>query len=112
MEALIIFGARASSLLSVALGQTFASRHNDDRKVIAFSDNVQDAAHRAGFIAARTWPNNVRAAIAQVVEENRRHASRPRRRDGAFEPLSALFCKENRQESGRVDDHFGRPRSL
>ena len=49
VEALIIFGARASSLLSVALGQTFASRHNDDHKVIAFSDNVQDAAHRAGF---------------------------------------------------------------
>ncbi len=70
VEALIIFGARASSLLSVALGQTFASRHNDDQKVIAFSDNVQDAAHRAGFVAARTWPNNVRAAIAQVVEEH------------------------------------------
>ncbi len=69
VEALIIFGARASSLLSVALGQTFASPHNDDHKVIAFSDNVQDAAHRAGFVAARTWPNNVRAAIAQVVEE-------------------------------------------
>ena len=68
-EALLIFGARASSLLSVALGQVFASRHNDDRKVIAFSDNVQDAAHRAGFIAARTWPNVLRAAIAQVVAE-------------------------------------------
>ncbi len=69
-KALIIFGARASSLLSVALGQTFASSHNDDHKVIAFSDNVQDAAHRAGFVAARTWPNNVRAAIAQVVQEH------------------------------------------
>ena len=68
-EALIIFGARASSLLSVVMGQLFASRHNDDRKVIAFSDNVQDAAHRAGFIAARTWPNVLRAAIAQVVGE-------------------------------------------
>ena len=68
-EALLIFGARASNLLSVALGQVFASRHNDDRKVIAFSDNVQDAAHRAGFIAARTWPNIPRAAIAQVVAE-------------------------------------------
>ena len=68
-EALLIFGARASSLLSVALGQVFASRHNDDRKVIAFSDNVQDAAHRAGFIAARTWPNVLRSAIAQVVAE-------------------------------------------
>ena len=68
-EALIIFGARASSLLSVVLGQVFTSRHNDDHKVIAFSDNVQDAAHRAGFIAARTWPNVLRAAIAQVVGE-------------------------------------------
>ena len=68
-EALIIFGARASSLLSVVLGQVFTSRHNDDHKVIAFSDNVQDAAHRAGFIAARTWPNGLRAAIAQVVGE-------------------------------------------
>ena len=84
-EALIIVGARASSLLSVVLGQTFASRHNDDagghakaaangesagaQKVIAFSDNVQDAAHRAGFFSARTWQNSVRAAIAQVVAE-------------------------------------------
>ena len=69
-EALIIVGSRASSLLSVALGQTFASHHNDDPKVIAFSDNVQDAAHRAGFFSARTWQNSVRAAITQVVAKH------------------------------------------
>ena len=85
-EALIIVGARASSLLSVVLGQTFASRHNDDaggqaesaangksagaQKVIAFSDNVQDAAHRAGFFSARTWQNSVRTAVAQTVAEH------------------------------------------
>ena len=66
-EALIIVGARAASLLSVALGQAQGSRYNDDRKVIAFSDNVQDAAHRAGFFAARTAGVGVRAAVAQVV---------------------------------------------
>ena len=66
-EALIILGARASSLLSTALAQLFASRHNDDHKVIAFSDNVQDAAHRGSFFAARTWRNGIRSAIAQVV---------------------------------------------
>ncbi len=66
-EALIIVGARAASLLSVALGQAQGSRYNDDRKVIAFSDNVQDAAHRAGFFAARTAGTAVRAAVAQVV---------------------------------------------
>ncbi|MCZ0945645.1 MAG: DEAD/DEAH box helicase [Gammaproteobacteria bacterium] len=66
-DALIILGARASSLLSTALAQLFASRHNDDHKVIAFSDNVQDAAHRGSFFAARTWRNSLRAAMAQVV---------------------------------------------
>ena len=69
-EALIIVGARAASLLSVALGQAQGSRYNDNRKVIAFSDNVQDAAHRAGFFAARTAGVGVRAAIAQVVERH------------------------------------------
>ena len=69
-EALIILGARASSLLSTALAQLFASRHNDDRKVIAFSDNVQDAAHRGSFFAARTWRNSIRAAVAQVVADD------------------------------------------
>ena len=68
-EALIILGARASSLLSTALAQLFASRHNDDHKVIAFSDNVQDAAHRGSFFAARTWRNGIRSAIAQVAAE-------------------------------------------
>ena len=83
-EALIIVGARASSLLSVVLGQAFASKHNDDaggsdaangegeagtQKVLAFSDNVQDAAHRAGFFSARTWQNSVRGAIAQVIAQ-------------------------------------------
>ena len=66
-EALIILGARASSLLSTALAQLFASHHNDDHKVIAFSDNVQDAAHRGSFFAARTWRNGIRSAISQVV---------------------------------------------
>ncbi|MCY4014381.1 MAG: DEAD/DEAH box helicase [Gammaproteobacteria bacterium] len=69
-DALIILGARASSLLSTALAQLYASRHNDDHKVIAFSDNVQDAAHRGSFFAARTWRNSVRAAVAQVVASN------------------------------------------
>lgn len=31
------------------------SSFNDDRKCITFSDNVQDAVHRAGFFGARTY---------------------------------------------------------
>ncbi len=69
-NAMVIVGARASSLLSAALNQTVSSRHNADAKVIAFSDNVQDAAHRAGYMSARTWRTNMRAAIAQTVADS------------------------------------------
>lgn len=64
---LLLFGSRAASLGSVAIHQLYANPFNDDKKLIAFSDSVQDAAHRAGFFAARTWRHNVRMAIAQAL---------------------------------------------
>ncbi len=73
-NSLILFGSRAASLGSVAIHKMFASNNNDDRKLIAFSDSVQDAAHRGGFFSARTWKNNVRMAIAKTVDHyNRKH---------------------------------------
>lgn len=66
-SSLILFGARAASLSSVAIHQMFANKINDDKKLIAFSDSVQDAAHRAGFFAARTWHNNIRMALSKAV---------------------------------------------
>ena len=69
-EGLIIFGARAASLISVLCSQTFASHHNDDPKALAFSDNVQNAAHRAGFVAARSRQTHTRAAIAHALAAN------------------------------------------
>jgi DEAD/DEAH box helicase domain-containing protein len=66
-SSLILFGSRASSLSSVAIHQSFSSPINDDKKLIAFSDSVQDAAHRAGFFAARTWHNNVRMALSKAI---------------------------------------------
>lgn len=66
-KTLTILGSQAASLASVAISQLFASRFNADKKLIAFSDSVQDAAHRAGFFAARTWRLNLRPAMAQVI---------------------------------------------
>lgn len=66
-SSLILFGARAASLSAVTVHQLFANPINDDKKLIAFSDSVQDAAHRAGFFAARTWKNNIRMALAKAV---------------------------------------------
>lgn len=68
-DALLIFGARATSLSSVAVHHAYASRFNDDKKLIAFSDNVQDAAHRAGFFSARTWQNNLRMAMSRALPD-------------------------------------------
>tara|TARA_R110001599_G_scaffold351706_3_gene584329 strand:+ start:4142 stop:10579 length:6438 start_codon:yes stop_codon:yes gene_type:complete len=68
-EGLSLIGSRAASLSSVMIGELFASLHNDHQKLIAFSDSVQDAAHRAGFFAARTFGTSVRMAIAQFLQQ-------------------------------------------
>lgn len=66
---LLLLGARNATLGSQVVDASWASRFNDDKKLIAFSDSVQDAAHRAGFFGARTWQNNVRTAWAHVLDE-------------------------------------------
>ncbi|MEW6166486.1 MAG: DEAD/DEAH box helicase [Pseudomonadota bacterium] len=88
---LTIVGSQAASLASVSVGQLFGSRYNrealleadgGDKKLIAFSDSVQDAAHRAGFFEARTWRFNLRPAMAQAI-----HAAA---RDGQALTLASL----------------------
>lgn len=67
-NSLTIAGRRSSSLISVALSSLYASTYNDDKKVLTFSDSVQDAAHRAGFFEARTWRFNFRMALKQFLD--------------------------------------------
>lgn len=64
---LTILGSRSASLTSVALSQLFTSPFNGEKKALAFSDNVQDASHRAGFFTARTYRINLRTAVAQTI---------------------------------------------
>ena len=66
-ESLRLFGARSTSLSSVIIEHLWGSSANDHRKLIAFSDSVQDSAHRAGFFSARTYANNARAAVTQSI---------------------------------------------
>jgi DEAD/DEAH box helicase domain-containing protein len=68
-DELLLLGARNATLGSQVVEASWASVFNDDKKLIAFSDSVQDAAHRAGFFGARTWQNNVRTAWAHVLDE-------------------------------------------
>jgi DEAD/DEAH box helicase domain-containing protein len=68
-EGLTIMGSRAASLSSVLISGLFDSTYNDDHKLIAFSDSVQDAAHRAGFFGARTWRLVMRSGMAQAIQQ-------------------------------------------
>ncbi|MBQ9372906.1 MAG: DEAD/DEAH box helicase [Thermoguttaceae bacterium] len=63
-----LIGLRSATAISVTLSQLFASRFNDDKKALTFSDSVQDAAHRAGFFNARTWRFGLRAAVQHFAQ--------------------------------------------
>ena len=64
----LLLGSRSATLGAQVVEQTWASPFNDDKKLIAFSDSVQDAAHRAGFFGARTYVNNVRTALTRAIQ--------------------------------------------
>ena len=68
-HSMILVGLRSATAISAGISQLYTSRFNDDKKLLAFSDNVQDAAHRASFFNARTWRFTLRAAIQQFVRD-------------------------------------------
>ena len=63
----LTLGANLGTTWSASL---FASIFNSDRKLLTFSDSVQDAAHRAGFIAARAYRTSFRTALTNFVNIN------------------------------------------
>jgi len=74
---LTILGSRAASLTSIALSQLYTSPFNREKQALAFSDNVQDASHRSGFFAARTYKVNLRTAIRRVIALAASHSLSP-----------------------------------
>ena len=100
-HSMMVFGARSSSLSSVAIHQSYSTIYNDDKKLITFSDNVQDAAHRAGFFASRTWQHNIRMAIAQAIPEETDISLTD------FYKQVSLFWRDTKQNPHAFDDiHF------
>ena len=67
-DGLTIVGSRATSLSSVAISHLFLSPYNNDRKLLAFTDSVQDASHRAGFFSGRTFRFVLRTSIQAVLQ--------------------------------------------
>ena len=68
-RSMIFIGLRSATAISAGVSRVYASQFNDDKKLLAFSDNVQDASHRASFINARTWSSTFRIAIQHFVDD-------------------------------------------
>ncbi|OHV69566.1 DEAD/DEAH box helicase [Pseudofrankia sp. BMG5.36] len=65
-------GAGLASLASVSISQLFTGGELPTRKsrhTLLFNDSVQDAAHRAGFVAARAFTFSLRALLAAQLTD-------------------------------------------
>ncbi len=66
-----IIGTRIATLSSIAMSQTLATdldmQDERERKVLAFTNSVQDAAHQAGFVEARNYRFTLRSSLQQVI---------------------------------------------
>lgn len=69
-RALSFLASRSASLASVSVGHLYTTPLNTDRKLLAFSDSVQDASHRAGFFSGRTYRFSIRSGMLAVVPDS------------------------------------------
>lgn len=69
-DAIRFLGSRVTTLASVSITQMFGSTHvtDDERRLLAFTDSVQDASHRASFFGGRTHRFNLRAVLSKQVQ--------------------------------------------
>jgi len=71
LNTISIIGTRIATLNSIAVSQVLSSdldpRDEKDRKILEFSNSVQDAAHHAGFVQARNYRFTFRSSLQQVI---------------------------------------------
>ncbi|MEV8428280.1 DEAD/DEAH box helicase [Streptomyces chartreusis] len=67
-------GTGLAALAAAAITQLFTGgeldRNLKENKTLLFNDSVQDAAHRAGYVASRSYTFSLRALLASRVDEN------------------------------------------
>ena len=71
-DSIRFLGLKVASLASVSINTLFGSNHLDgnERKLLAFTDSVQDASHRASFFGGRTHRFNLRALMSRALIED------------------------------------------
>ncbi len=78
---LAIIGTRVATLSSITVSQVLSSdldpRPERERKILAFTNSVQDAAHQAGFVEARNYRFTFRASLQKVINSHLESMSLP-----------------------------------
>jgi DEAD/DEAH box helicase domain-containing protein len=73
LNTISIIGTRTATLNSIAVSQVLSSdldpRVEKERKILEFSNAVQDAAHHAGFVEARNYRFTFRSSLQQVINK-------------------------------------------
>ncbi|MBA9002714.1 DEAD/DEAH box helicase [Thermomonospora cellulosilytica] len=66
-------GSGLAALASVAITELFTGGQLEPerRKTLVFNDSVQDAAHRAGFVANRSYGFSLRLLLASALDDDR-----------------------------------------
>ena len=72
-EGVRFIGTQSATLSSVAIDEMFGSVLNNDPKLLAFTDSVQDASHRAGFFSSRTYNFTFRTALQHLIDHEKEH---------------------------------------
>lgn len=79
VDNLALMGTGIPTIESVATAQVLATSSDDtpdsNRKLLAFTNGVQDAAHQAGFIENRNFRFGIRHAIQSIVNVNKEPVS-------------------------------------
>ncbi|MFF7376408.1 DEAD/DEAH box helicase [Streptomyces massasporeus] len=74
-NAIRFLGTGAAALAAASVTQLFTGGEMDKKqretKTLMFNDSVQDAAHRAGFVASRSYTFSLRALFAKHLSEER-----------------------------------------
>ncbi len=94
---LAIVGSQAASLAAIALGHLYTHPLNRQPKLLAFTDSVQDASHRAGFFQSRTFRTGLRTAVARFV-----HATGAQPLDGLATRLLAWWQTQPDQSPANI----------
>jgi hypothetical protein len=71
-DSIRFLGSAIATLLSVTLSTLFGDETLDPRekKALVFTDSVQDAAHRAGFVESRSHTLTLRALLRHAVGDH------------------------------------------